>query len=148
MFRTSGHEDHFAGAIERLGISDLVDFRLPVGYREALSEMNDADVLLVMQAENSNFQIPAKTYEYFRIGRPLLGLVDLNGDTAKLLHDAGVEWIASINFVAEIKVALHAILKAERQGQLVSRVPVESLVSFSRDVASKKLLDVLQAFMS
>jgi glycosyltransferase involved in cell wall biosynthesis len=87
VFRGSGHDEHFLQVISDLGLNDLVEFRPRIDYRSALVEMLSADALLLFQARNSNFQIPAKTYEYLRTGRPLLAIVDPAGDTATLLRD-------------------------------------------------------------
>jgi hypothetical protein len=42
-----------------------------------------------MQAENCNDQIPAKAYEYIRCRKPVLALTAQNGETARLIQDAG-----------------------------------------------------------
>lgn len=70
-----------------------------------------ADALLVMQAANCNAQIPAKLYEYFRAGRPLIGLTDPTGDTARSLRAAGVSAIAPLDNAAAIGELLLRYLK-------------------------------------
>ena len=45
--------------------------------------------LLLLQGPTCNHQIPAKAYEYLRVGRPILALTSHEGDTAALLQDAG-----------------------------------------------------------
>jgi hypothetical protein len=71
-----------------------------------LEEMLRADGLLILQAANCNEQIPAKLYEYFRAGRPILGLTSHIGDTAALLRSAGINDIAPLDSAAEIELAL------------------------------------------
>ena len=84
---------------------EFVETLPPLPYRAALEEMIRADALLVLQASNCNEQIPAKLYEYLRAGRPIVALSDPLGDTASLLHEAGVDTIArldSIDGIAEL----------------------------------------------
>ena len=56
--------------------------------------MLEADALLVFQADNCNNQIPAKVYEYLFAGKPILGITDPQGDTGRLLLEAGVATVA------------------------------------------------------
>lgn len=95
--RATGHDALYRPLIEELGLSAVISLDPPVGYREALVEMSRADGLLLFQSAGCNFQIPAKAYEYFRTGRPILGFTDPDGDTAGVLRAGGVEWIAPLD---------------------------------------------------
>lgn len=77
-------------AAEDTGISDLVEIMPPIPYREALAEMLQVDGLLLLQGHTSNPAVPAKLYEYLRARRPILGLVDHEGETAATLRNAGI----------------------------------------------------------
>lgn len=89
VFRASGCEARYAPEIRRRGLADMVILAPPVSSREALYEQAQADALLVFQGRRFNRQIPAKVYEYLRIGRPILAMVGPDGDTAALLETAG-----------------------------------------------------------
>ena len=52
---------------------------------------------IIMQAAVDNQQIPAKLYEYLRMGRPILGLTDASGDTAELMRKAGLDTIVGLD---------------------------------------------------
>ena len=57
-----------------------------VPYREALQRLGQAATLLLLQAsDDTRSLIPAKAFEYLRIGQPILALT-LVGATADLLH--------------------------------------------------------------
>lgn len=88
--RASGHDRHYQGVARELGVSDIVQLVPALPYDEALREMIDADGLLVFQGSNCNHQTPAKLYEYFRAGTPILGLTDPQGDTAAVMRAAGL----------------------------------------------------------
>jgi glycosyltransferase involved in cell wall biosynthesis len=104
--RASGSEPHYRRILKDMGIDDIVRLEPPVGYAEALREMLTVDGLLLLQAANCNTQIPAKTYEYLRAGRPILALTDPSGDTASLLRSNGVSVTASLDSVIDIENAM------------------------------------------
>lgn len=95
-FRAPVHGRMIGELAARFGVSELVEVAPPVPYRDALSEMMQADGLVILQAANCNEQIPAKLYEYLRARRPILGLADPAGDTAHALARAGVDCIAAL----------------------------------------------------
>lgn len=97
ILRATGHDALHQQAIQKFGLDDLVFLEPNVGYETALAEMLVADGLLVFQAANCNHQIPAKIYEYLRAKRPILGLTDPQGDTARVLLGAGISTIAPLD---------------------------------------------------
>lgn len=86
ILRASTNEEAYRRQTEQLDIADLVFFEPAIPYADAIEEMLAADGLLIFQASSCNHQIPAKIYEYFRSGRPILGLTDAAGNTAELLR--------------------------------------------------------------
>jgi hypothetical protein len=96
-FRAATHDDLLSSLAKSNGVEAFIEICPPIPYREALVEMLRANGLLVMQASNCNEQIPAKIYEYLRARRPILGLSDPQGDTAAVLHSAGIKKIASLD---------------------------------------------------
>ena len=125
-------------------VADVIETMPAIGYREALSEMMRADGLLLMQAANCNDQIPAKIYEYLRARKPILGLTDHAGDTAKLLNAAGCAPIADLANVDEIYEALKLI--AEGQSATVFRLPDDAVVrAASREGRAMALVSVMEA---
>jgi hypothetical protein len=116
-FRAAVHEDLLRALAVQEGIEAFIEICPPIAYREALAEMMSVDGLLVMQASNCNAQIPAKTYEYLRARRPILGLTDPAGDTAWALRNAGVADIVPLDAMGEIAVALPAFLDKLRDGR-------------------------------
>ncbi|MDP2559547.1 glycosyltransferase [Psychrobium sp. 1_MG-2023] len=83
--RAAGHCAEFKPLIKQLDIEDIITFSPIVPYKEALEEMFSVDGLLVLQAANCNYQIPAKVYEYLKVQKPILGLMPQEGDTGQLL---------------------------------------------------------------
>lgn len=123
--RATGHDEHFRPIVRSLGLEDVVFLAPMLPYREALAEMQSADTLLIFQGHTSNPAIPAKLYEYFRAGRPILALADAGGDTAALLRKEGVGRVLQINdsaaiaqglagFLLDLKAGVIPVMSAER----------------------------------
>ncbi len=143
-FRASIHDDLLNQMAQSHNVADVIETMPAIGYREALSEMMRADGLLLMQAANCNDQIPAKIYEYLRARKPILGLTDHAGDTAKLLNAAGCAPIADLANVDEIYEALKLI--AEGQSATVFRLPDDAVVrAASREGRAMALVSVMEA---
>ncbi|KQQ87039.1 glycosyltransferase [Massilia sp. Leaf139] len=116
VLRAPGDVPVIAAMIERYGVADIAVSAAPVPYREALAEMADADGLLLFQGTPFNNQIPAKVYEYFRARKPIFGLVDHEGETARVLGAGGFHDMATIDDVGEIAARLEVFLARLRAG--------------------------------
>jgi glycosyltransferase involved in cell wall biosynthesis len=119
-FRAAVSDDLLRRLAAEFEITDFIEVRPPLAYREALQEMLRADALLVMQGANCNEQIPAKIYEYLRARRPTLSLADPQGDTAAALRGAGLDAFAPLESAECIAKILPAFLDAvgERRSKL------------------------------
>lgn len=109
-FRAAVHDELLRNLAYAHGVEDCLEICPPIPYRDALDEMQRADGLLVLQAENCNAQIPAKIYEYLRAGRPLLTLSHPAGDTVAALQGAGVQAHARLDDAADIARLLSAFM--------------------------------------
>ncbi len=141
VLRATGSDDYLRGLIDRYGIDGIVSLEPAIPYRAALAEMRAADGLLVLQAANCNYQVPAKLYEYLRAGPPILALTDPAGDTAGVLRDAGIDTIAPLDSQEEIARMLTRFLELLRQ----QRAPVATkakVASASRRARSSELARV------
>ncbi|HKW94428.1 MAG TPA: glycosyltransferase [Methylomirabilota bacterium] len=87
--RASGSEERFRGLVRDMGLGEIVHLLPPLPYREALRDSADASALLILQGPSCDRQIPAKAYEYLRMGKPILGLTTRDGDTGRLLAECG-----------------------------------------------------------
>ncbi len=142
-FRAPGHEALLRQLAIKYAVLDMLEFLPQLPYQAALTEMLRADALLVMQAANCNEQIPAKVYEYFRARRPIVALTDPDGDTANLLSNSGLDWIAPLNDVAKISSLLQTIVPVlmAKQGTLPYAEAVHSASRLNRSTALAQLLD-------
>lgn len=144
VLRATGCDGYLRELIERYGIGGSVTLEPAVPYREALAEMLVADGLLVLQAANCNYQVPAKLYEYLRARRPILALTDPAGNTAAVLRNAGIDTIARLDSQQEISQLLVHFLELLRQ----RRAPVATeakVAAASRRARTVELARVLDA---
>lgn len=114
ILRAPGSLELYRSMLEQYAIVDLIELAEPISYRAALQEMLCADGLLLFQASMCNHQIPAKLYEYFRAGRPILALTDPIGNTAEALRSAGANMIVDIADAQGIAAGLRAFLPSLR----------------------------------
>ena len=139
-FRAPVHAELLQQLAAESETSALIEILPPVSYREALQEMLRADGLLVMQGSNCNEQIPAKLYEYLRAQRPILGLADPLGDTARSMRAAGVEHIAMLENADQVQPALAGFIEGLQLGNAV----VPTLTDMSRFARTKILANLLE----
>jgi glycosyltransferase involved in cell wall biosynthesis len=128
--------------VRRHGVEDIVEVLPPVPYRDALHEMLSADGLLIFQGTPYNNQIPAKIYEYFRARKPILGLVDVAGETAGVLRRAGFGDMAPIDDSDALVPAIAGFVAAIRAGS-AHRASEELVAQSSR---THKAVQLAQLF--
>jgi hypothetical protein len=113
----------------------------------ALAEMLMADGLILLQAANSNSQIPAKLYEYIRAGRPIIGLTDKHGDTASILNKFHMHKVCDIASCDDIEAILIIFLN-----QLTSETkhlqPITHPDQYSREEKTRILANLFDTIIS
>jgi glycosyltransferase involved in cell wall biosynthesis len=142
ILRGCGDEDRYRRKLSDFGIDDIVFIEKTIPYREALREMMTSDGLLIFQAANCNWQIPAKIFEYFRVGKPILALTDAAGDTAALLRRVNIESILPLDSSEQIEVGLMRFIQAVRCGTSTI-AQHEDIVCYSRQSGTKDLAETL-----
>jgi glycosyltransferase involved in cell wall biosynthesis len=140
--RDPSNEDYFRNLSVQFGVQEFFSILPPVPYVEALAEMMSADALLLLQGYTSNPAIPAKFYEYLRAGKPILGLVHADGETARSLRELKIDSVAPLTDVerigALIKRWLHSPLDLE------ARLPSRDIVaSYARERLTESLAGLL-----
>jgi glycosyltransferase involved in cell wall biosynthesis len=138
--RAPGTPDYYVDLIERLDLQDLVFVLPPLPYRESLQDSAAAGALLILQGQPCNHQIPAKAYEYLRIGRPILALTPSEGDTGALIAECGGATRMDLMDEDALHAQLPGFLDAVREGRhplpVVDRVQRYARQSQARDLAA------------
>lgn len=142
VLRASGSEATYAREIERLELGEMVTLAPPFSNREALEEQARADALLLFQGDRFDRQIPAKSYEYLRMGRPIFALVGEHGDTAAVLRSMGSAELVPIDDVDAIATRLPAFIRALRDGQ-APVAAVATVAGYARSAGAARLAGML-----
>ena len=146
VFRAPGSEDLYRKLLAERDIEDLITLEPHLPYRQALQECAEADGLLLFQAADCAMQIPAKAYEYLRIGKPILALTTHTGDTAALLREVGGATIVNIASEDEIYEGLSSFVDALRVG--THPVPNKNKIQrYTREAQAGQLAKVLDGLM-
>lgn len=140
--RASGSEQSYQEQIDELDVADIVTLAPPVAYQEALAEQGAAHGLLLFQGAEFNAQIPAKVFEYLRIGRPVFALTDENGDTAGLLTELGGSERAAIDDAEDIADKLVGFMERIRAAQ-APEINDRALASYTRRACTESLAKLL-----
>ncbi|WP_157264896.1 glycosyltransferase [Azohydromonas aeria] len=143
-FRAAIHEDLLRNLGRKHGVEPFIEILPHVPYRAAMQEMLRADGLLILQGSNCNGQVPAKIYEYFRAGRPVVALTDPAGDTAAVLQRVGVQTVARLDDAADIAALLLRVLDGLRGGTPVGGV-ASSVHEHSRRGRAALLAQLLES---
>ena len=142
ILRATASDDFYRPILDQYGIADMVRLEGPIAYQAALQEMLCADGLLLFQAAMCNHQIPAKLYEYFRAGKPILALTDADGDTATLLRSAGGNDIVDIADEKNIADGLRRFIDGIRSKTIVG-TPKAVAAKYSRRARTQELAKLL-----
>ncbi len=130
-FRAAGNDEEYGKTVRDLGLDRYVSFLPRIPYSAAISEMQAADALMILQGSTCNNQIPAKLYEYFFCGKPILGLTDPAGDTGQLLENVGIQSIASLEDREQIAGTIKEFVRKLRSDDIAG-IPKETACKFSR----------------
>lgn len=147
VLRASGSETIYAEEIRCRGLESMITLAPPVSNHEALLEQAEADALLLFQGSKFDHQIPAKVYEYLRIGRPIFALVGKGGDTEALLLDTGGAQLVALDDVPGIERGLMEFISALRD----RRAPVASAAvvhGYSRHQGAAALAGLLDKIVA
>jgi glycosyltransferase involved in cell wall biosynthesis len=136
--------------VKSLELQSIVRITGPTPHDKAINTMYDADVLVVYQNESQKTEISAiagKTYEYLRIGKPILAIAP-PGDNLNIIKQYALRHETVSNYsVEEINKAISNLYVEWRQGSLNSGSIInEDFIScYNRHFLSKKLAETFNS---
>jgi glycosyltransferase involved in cell wall biosynthesis len=146
-----GGKPRFREDIARNGLADLVKVHEPrIPYHEALRRLGGADVLVVLveptgdgkQAEAvrgwARLQVPAKLYEYLRLGRSILALAS-PGAITELLAETGGGRVVPPHDIEGIALALKEYYAHRGLASPNAAAPPDKIARYSRENLSALL---------
>ena len=122
------------------GLAGCVTITGPFGRAETLRRMIHADLLLLL-AEDLTYQIPGKTYEYLRAGRPILALTS-GGAVADLLRRTGGAWVVDPGDATEVTAAVREAYRHWKHGRGGPRPDPEVVMAFDRRVLAGRFAEL------
>lgn len=139
-----------ASEFARHGVADLCVTEPFVPRTEVFAKMATADALVVIEGGDywSRFGYPVKLFDYLLTGKPVLGLVEAGGNSARLLASLDQPHVAKPDDTAAIERAIRGIL--DQQGRPPRAVDTDAgpLAAFRRRNAIERLAAVLEAAVS
>ena len=121
-------------------LSERIHFAGYVSHSEVFGFYAKADVLVLILTDTKNAQgnIPGKLFEYLATGVPVLALGDPEGDSAKILKDAGAGQVIAHTDAASIKAQLRTLMDSS-----LKKVDPKDLEKYSRQHLSHQLARIL-----
>lgn len=97
----------FRDLIDRLELASLIRCFEYVPHEEVTRRMLATDVLLLLQPHRStNYQIPAKLFEYVAIGKPMLAIAPDGSATSHLIREYGLGTVCDPTDAAFIRESI------------------------------------------
>jgi glycosyltransferase involved in cell wall biosynthesis len=125
------------------GVGNCVHVTGVLSRQETLHRVNQSNLLLLF-AEGWTLQVPAKTYEYLRSGRPILALTS-HGSLVELLRQTGGAWVADPTDATGIAAALREAYRCWVNG-LPGPAPDPAVVGgFDRRVLAGRFAEVFES---
>lgn len=141
----TGNNDVFAREIAALRLEDTVKLLPPQPYAKALKEMAASDILLLFQGPSCDPQIPAKLYEYLRIGKPILAVTTAQGETGRAVLSAAAGEIVAWDDPAAIAAKAGEWVGKVEAGSPLPRCARPAAMAYSRQNQARVLAGVLAA---
>lgn len=142
VLRATGHDQILMSQLIEAGIEDIVRLEGSIDYHAALAEMQSVDGLLIFQADNCNYQIPAKIYEYLRAGKPILAMTDAKGETGRLMAEVGAGDVVPLDDSQAIRQGLDDFVRKIRVNEFEA-LDREVVERYSRRAGAEKLARLL-----
>lgn len=122
------------------GLEDCVAIQGVVPYQRALVEMKKSAVLVLLAPEAQNYGIPAKTFEYIGMGKPILCLGD-KGATSDLIRQSGTGLVVDPQNIKAIAAAIETLFVAWQSGESVLSDFDKTV--FERSALTRELIDII-----
>lgn len=99
-----------AQCVQELGLADSVDLRSRISRRELLARMAAARGLILIVPDQYRTQVPAKLFEYMRLGRPILLIAPADCETRRMARDYPLLYWADCDNIDEISKMLGQVV--------------------------------------
>lgn len=140
-------ESYYQNIIDELEIGDLVHLKPRIPYEQMVKTMGETDILLLFQGHGCDYQVPAKIYEYFAVGKPILALTSKDGDSARLVQENKAGFVVDLRQAADIATTLEHILVTLRAGKPLPAITPAAAQQYSRRQQAGELASLLHTLV-
>ena len=140
--RFIGETSQFTEVFQAYEYLGIVEVQEAVDHCSAIAMMKSSDVLLLILPERHKKVIPGKVFEYFATGRPILGVVPLNGEIAQLLEQSRNAWVVDAGDIDGISRCLDEICQRWISGKLVGMTNKDYVQAFERRHLTSQLCKI------
>lgn len=135
----------FLNLLDSLKLREVVEATGKVSYQECLLQQSQAHILLLLQCgDDTRTMIPAKAFEYLRVGRPVLAVTP-EGATSELFAATGGAAVVDPQDETAMREALRKLIREAHGGVGRPQINRQVLESYSRRNLSRQLANVLDA---
>jgi len=130
---------------QRHGVEAFVDRSSFVAHDKVFDALARADALLVVETPGyyARYGYAAKVFDYVLTGKPVVGLVDIGGNTETLLREAGVGHCVDPKDSQGLERVLRELVARGRQAATLVDIDVPPLRDFNRRHLVARLASVL-----
>ncbi|QCK14793.1 glycosyltransferase family 4 protein [Mangrovivirga cuniculi] len=138
-------ESFFGDMLTDQTLKDVVKIGKYLSHDEVFDLVGRSAALLLLLSKFSNSKgfLTGKLFEYVASGRPIIGVIDENGDAAELIRDGECGWVADPDDINKIKgnieSAYNRYIENQNKGYKIRK---ES--PYSRKNLTKKLASVIE----
>lgn len=142
--------DIYRPVAEKLGLNGLVSFHGPLSFIDSLQAMQDADVLVAIDAPSSKGSVflPSKLVDYMMFKKPILGITSLEGASADLLRRLECPVVDPDDVVGIARSVLKLFKTWKHDGLCVSRIFRDVASEYTIEQTTKTLNRVLHNLIS
>ena len=134
-------------ALVALGCLEVINRNVPLADAHAAMREANGLLLLDMTETNRGVQVPGKTYEYIRTGRPVLALTVPGSSTQEVLARSGIDH-ACVDLHAPVEVFDAAVLAFLQAPGRVSRPSEAFMQTFSAAAQTEHLMRLIERVRS
>ncbi len=137
----SYHGMSVEGYARDLGVADLISFADWMPQDVCRGHLREADLLLLL-FRDQRIQIPNKLFDYLGAWRPILALVDPDGEAARMLRRAGGHHLVTENTSAAMEKALETAF-TERGDAARGEIDEDQLREWTAERQMNRLMEAL-----
>lgn len=134
-FQGAGDGLKYSSLLDALNIRQFVHFKPSIGFAQAIENMYESDIMVLIQGERFHNQIPGKLYEYLRTYKPVLIISPAGSATQKEAGNHPGVYCSEDD--SEIALAIQSIANSSVKNHY------RDMTTCSREYQAKRLEEII-----